>query len=59
MAVLTITAPPSSTYTRNQKVARVKALRAKNSRSAAETKELVDNLIAMLPPDIAALVTST
>jgi hypothetical protein len=53
MAKQVIQAPPSDNYSKTQRVNRVKVLRAKSnaSRSAAETKELIDALIALLPPD--------
>ena len=50
----TIAAPPSADYAQRQHGARVKALlgKAASARSAAETKELVDGLVALLPPGV-------
>lgn len=55
----TIAAPPSQQATRQNQIAAAKQLRGKNSRSAAETKQLVDALIALLPADVAAQVLAT
>jgi hypothetical protein len=52
MPPLKISAPASEDFTRRAKAARIVALRAKatSSRTAAETKELIDSLVSLLPP---------
>lgn len=50
MAKTVVVAPPSRDYVRKKGVQRIKDLRNKQGRSAAETKDLVDNLVALLPP---------
>lgn len=54
MANKKVAAPPSDNYNRGQRIATIRQLRAKatSSRSVAETKQLVDTLVSMLPHDV-------
>lgn len=60
MARSVVVAPPSAGWNRTQRIARVRALHGKatSSRTAAETKELVETLIQMLPADLRQQVTA-
>lgn len=57
MAKQVVQAPPSEQFNRAARVARIKTLRAKGSgRNAAETQELIDAIVLMLPADLRAQV---
>lgn len=47
---IVVTAPPSKSATHSAKVNKVKSLRGKSNRTPAESQELIDNLISLLPP---------